>query len=306
MFPADAKQRVIRHLSELNRRASVATVLTEAYATEGYSRYRWSQVNGIDLMSPTLTGIGGTDRLGLNYAQLGVEELNYYQDIHDQMERDWENAKFIGSCFAGKGLQSVYNKDEDRRRKHKEEVIARKDALIRLALYGEKPRQAKQKGHAIIIAAQTTEELAAQLQHDLRGEKDWHDEVIEAHERHIRESHAQQQDHLTQLVEAKSDEFNGLRVVGGTDRDQPLSPAEVQERILRVASSFRPRPSRGRWSTRRSMKLSKFYRSGASTQTDRRPCQHPEVQMNVGRPTSPRERPTHHLRSARPADPFRR
>jgi hypothetical protein len=234
VLPADSKVRVIRHLSELNRRSTVATTLSEAYSTEIYSRYRWSQISGLDLMSPTLTGIGGTDRLGLNYAQLTWRSINYYEDLFEQTERDWENAKFVGSCLAGKGIQKVYNQDVDRRRKRKDEIIARKDAVLRYALYGEEPSEKKQQGHAVVLAAHTTEELSSQLEHDLRGEKDWHDEVIEAYDRLHRDTYAQQQERLKQLQASHAEEFgNNLSVVGGTDMSRGLSPAEVQERITR-------------------------------------------------------------------------
>lgn len=232
VFPIDAKSRVIRHLSELNRRASVAATLTEAYATENYSRYRWTQVIGLDLMSPTLTGIAGTDRLGLNFSQLTWRSINYYEDIFEQMEREWENAKFIGSCFAGKGIQKVYNQDQDRRRKRKEDILARKDAIIRYAIFGDDIGDAKQQGHAVVLAARTTDELSKQLEHDLRGEKDWHDRVIEEYDRLHRDTHQAQQAHLKQLSEANEAEFRGLSVVGGTEA-RPLSHAEVQERIAR-------------------------------------------------------------------------
>ncbi len=232
VFPADAKARVIRHLSELNRRAVVATTLTEAYATETYSRYRWSQVSGLDLMSPALSGIGGTERVGMNYAQLTWRSINYYEDLFEQMEREWENAKFIGSCFAGKGIQKIYTQDIDRRRKRKEDIFTRKDAIIRQALYGEEPTDKKQRGHAIILAARSTEELSAQLEKDLRGEKDWHDQVIEAYDRLHRETHQAQQDRLKQLTASHESEFRGLSVVGGTE-DRALTPAEVEERISR-------------------------------------------------------------------------
>jgi len=232
VFPHDAKVRVIRHLSELNRRKDIATMLTEAYSTESYSRHRWTQVTGLDLMSPAITGIAGTERLGLNYAQLTWRSINHYEDTYDQMEREWENAKFVGSCMAGKGIQKVYNQDTDRRRKRKEEIFARKDAIIRYAIYGEEPQDKKQQGHAVIVAARTTEELASQLEKDLRGEKDWHDEVIEAYDQLHRDTHTAQQAHLKQLMEGRNEEFRGLSVVGGTE-DRPLSPAEVQERIHR-------------------------------------------------------------------------
>jgi hypothetical protein len=234
VFPTDAKQRVVRHLSELNRRASVASTLTEAYAMEPVSRHRWSQVSGLDLMSTALTGVGGSDLLGLNYAQLTWRSLNHYEDLHEQIEREWENAKFIGSCSAGKGIQKVYTQDVDRRRKRREDIVSRKDAVIRYALFGELPSENQsQQGHAVMVTAKTTDELAKQLEMSLRGEKDWHDEIIEAHEKHVREGYQRQQEQLKALVSHREHEFQGLSVVGGTDLEKSFSPAEVQERIVR-------------------------------------------------------------------------
>jgi len=232
VFPPHAKTRVVRHLSELNRRANVASLLTEAFSTEQYSRYRWTQIGGLDLMSPSITGVGGTDRLGLNYAQLTWRSINYYEDLYEQMERDWENAKFIGSCFAGKGIQKVYNQDQERRRKRKEDIFARKDAIIRLALFGEDVTDQQQQGRAVMVSARTTEDLSTQLERDLRGEKDWHDEVIEAYDRLHRDTYESQQDRIKQLTEAHQSEFGDLSVIGGTG-SQPLSRAEVEERITR-------------------------------------------------------------------------
>jgi hypothetical protein len=170
----------------------------------------------------------------MNYAQFTWRSLNHYEDLHEQIEREWENAKFIGSCMAGKGIQKVYTQDVDRRRKRREDIVARKDTIIRYAVFGEEPVDSKyQQGHAVMVTAKTTEELAAQLEASLRGEKDWHDEIIEAHERHVRETYQQQQEHLKQLVTQREMEFQGLSVVGGTDLGRSLTPAEVQERIVR-------------------------------------------------------------------------
>lgn len=232
-FTPGARAKMVRHLSELNRRAAVATMLAEPYATEHYSRYRWAQVRGLDLMSPTATGISGTEKLGLNYAQLTWRALNYYEDLRDNMEREWENAKFIGACMAGKGIQKVHNADETRRTKHKETLFARKDAIIRHALFGDPLDDGKQqKGDKIIFAAHTAEELSQQLQSSLRGEKDWHDRVVEDYEKQIQERYAEQERKLQEMFEAHKEDFGSRNVVGGTSLEG-LSPAEVQERISR-------------------------------------------------------------------------
>jgi hypothetical protein len=231
-FTPGARSKLIRHLSELNRRANVATILTEAYVTESYSRYRWAQVKGLDLMSPTVTGIAGTEKIGLNYAQLTWRALNYYEDLQDTMEREWENAKFVGACMAGKGIQKVNHADERRRAKQKEMLFSRKDAVIRYALFGDPLDGDKLKDGKIIIAARTTEELSAQLQASLRGEKDWHDQVVESYEQQIRDRYTAQEQKLKEMLASHKEDFGDQNVVGGTNL-QGLSPAEVHERMTR-------------------------------------------------------------------------
>ncbi len=227
------KQRIIRHMSEINRRANNATLLTESYATENYSRYRWAQLNGIDLCSPSCTGVPGTEGLGMNWAQLTWRAINYYEDLHEATERDWENAKFVGSCMAGKSIQKVYQQDGDRRQKEKEARFARKDLLLRQVLFGEKlDPKAKQLQGAVLTGAHSVEELAAQLESDLRGEKDWHDRVVEEHTTRIKTNIQGRQDQVREMAAKHEEEFGGKKIVGGTDF-VGLSIVEVQDRITR-------------------------------------------------------------------------
>jgi hypothetical protein len=227
------KQRIIRYVSEINRRANNAVILTEAYALESYSRYRWAQLTGIDLCSPTATGIPGTERLGMNWAQLTWRAINYYEDLHEKTERDWENAKFVGSCMAGKGIQKVYTQDTDRRQREKEERLARKDSVLRQVVLGEKVvEKGKQLHGAVLTGPHTVEELAQQLQSDLRGEMDWHDRVVEEHTNRIKRNIQSRQVQVQELNKKHEEEFEGKNLVGGTDFSG-LSYAEVQERITR-------------------------------------------------------------------------
>ncbi len=227
------KQHVIRYLSELNRRANNAVTLTECYFTESYSRYRWAQLKGLDLCSSSVTGVPGSEQLGYNWGQLMWRALNYFEDRNEEAEREWDNAKFIGSCFAGKGIQKIYQQDTDRRQKDKQDRFSRKDRLLRQVLLGEKILEAnKQLQGAILTVPHTVEDLAGQLEKDLKGEKDFHDSVVEAHEKRIRDNLAARQNQVRELVKKHDQDFGDHRVVGRTDF-HGLSAAEVQERVLR-------------------------------------------------------------------------
>jgi hypothetical protein len=233
----EAKAKIIRYLSEINRRSAAATALTEAYSMELNSRYRWAQLRGLDLTSVAVTGIDGSQKLGLNWAQQLWRALNYFEDHHAEHERAWENAKFIGSCMAGKGISKVYNQDTDRRAKEKQERMDRKDRILREILLGEKvdTEESKIPG-AVVKAARTVEELASQLQEDLRGNKDWHDRVIEEHERRVQQTFADHRTQLETLARENVLQHGDRPVFGGSDLQenlQGLTAQQVEEHMRR-------------------------------------------------------------------------
>ena len=232
-LPMEARSKIIRYLSEANRRAAAAVPMTEAYAMELSSRYRWLQLRGLDLTSCAVTGIEGTQRLGLNWSQQLWRALNHVEDRNEEHEREWENAKFIGSCFAGKGISKVYNQDQERRRKEREERISRKDKILREILLGEKQEANTLKiPGAIVIAPRTVEELADQLEKDLKGEKDWHDMVIEQHEALIRSRYSERKAEVEAMARENAAQFGDQRVVGSPSIEG-LSHAEAEQWISR-------------------------------------------------------------------------
>jgi len=228
-----ARQKIIRHMSEVNRRANRAVLLTEAYCLETISRLRWAQYRGLDLTSPAVTGFLGTSGLGLNWAQLTWRALNHFDDLRDQHERDWENAKFIASATAGsKGMAQVNGRDKQRREQEQNERVARRDKVLRVAVLGE-GSSGEAKVGASMKVARTVEELASQLEKDLKGEKDWHDQVVEAHERRAREEYQQRVERLRGMQESHIERFGPRPVVGGVDSFQGMTEAEVRARIAR-------------------------------------------------------------------------
>lgn len=231
-FPSPAKQKVIRFMSEVNRRASNAVTLAEAFVMEATSRFRWAQLRGIDLMAPSCTGTQGTENLGLNYAQLVWRALNHYEDQKETGEREWDNAKFIGSCFAGKEIKKIYSQDTNRRLKEREMRMERRDSLLRQVLLGEDVEQEKE-GKTVKFVARSVEELSQQLERDLRGEKDWHDQIVESEQRRMSNRITERREKLQQLVKER-EEREGQTMRGAfSDSTEGLSKEEVQQRIQR-------------------------------------------------------------------------
>lgn len=233
-FPSDAVSRMVRYLSEVNRRAAVAVYLTEAYAMETISRYRWLQLSGTDLTSVAATGIDGTQRLGMNTAQQVWRAINVIEDRNERYEREWEHAKFVGSCFAGKGIQKVYNQDTRRRRQEREDRMTRKDKVLRQWVLGETPQDGVIKGPGFVMSVpRTVEELTVQLEKDIRGEKDWHDRVVEEHEGRIRAGHAERRNLLEQARSASLHKFPERGVVSGERSEQTYTRGEMEALLRR-------------------------------------------------------------------------
>jgi hypothetical protein len=228
---AGSSAKVIRHLSEVNRRANRAVVLTEAFSMETLSRLRWAQFRGVDLTGAQVTGIQGTHTLGMNWAQLTWRAMNHYEDQKELAEREWENAKFVASAMAGKGMSRVHSQDKRRREKEREERLERRDRILRFALYGESMEGDGNNG-APVQVARTVEELATQLERDLKGEKDFHDLVVEAHERRAAEERDRHTQHIRELQRGFDAEYGPRQLVGETSL-QGLTAEEVKFQIER-------------------------------------------------------------------------
>lgn len=238
-LPKGPQQRAVRYMSEINRRANRAVILVEPYVMENRSRMRWVQVKGLDLSATAITGFEGSQTLGLNWGQLTWRALNHLEDTRENAEREWENAKFVASAMAGKGMQKIYSADKRRRQEARTEQIERREKVLRYALLNEAIEDQKAQGN--VIVARSVAELTDQLERDLKGEKDWHDRVIEEHENRVRSNLEQRKRSVSEARAAHIREFGDRPVIAGTDISG-LSGADVQKRIrerqVRVAESL--------------------------------------------------------------------
>ena len=226
-----ARRKIVRYLSEINRRANRATRLVEVYSLEATSRLRWAQYYNLDLMSTAITGVSGTEHLGLNWGQLTWLAVNFFEDRRGSSEQEWENAKFIASAMTGsKGMAKVNAQDKQRRERDEKERFVRRDQILREVVLGETASSDPKKGGPVVVA-RSVDELATQLEKDLKGEKDFHDLVVDAHERRIREAQQARRDQLNKLRQAHVSKYGDKPVLGGVSSFQGFTPAEVEIRI---------------------------------------------------------------------------
>jgi hypothetical protein len=192
--------------------------------------------------------------------------------MREEAEREWENTKFVASAFAGsKGLSSVNAQDKNRREREQTERIERRDKIIRAVVFGSDPdKNGPTKGLPMQVA-RTVEELADQLEKDLRGEKDWHDQVVEAHEKRVQQNYEDRMRQLQEFREAHIQKYGDRPIIGGTDVIEGLSRDEVQDRIRK-----RQEETARRLSTQRTYpeafdpKMSQFRQKWASLRNPKR------------------------------------
>jgi hypothetical protein len=231
-LPPKIQDTITENLAALNERATLLLPLVEAYAYENRSRFRWFQIKGGAVHSTTVTGIAGTDELGMNVCQQTWVALNNIIDIQEDTERDWQHAKFIGSCMAGKGMRSVEEKDRGRREKERTDREDLKMKVLYTYLNRKVGKDVKDEepvqvqlpdGRFAHVAkrfkAETAEELAAQLSASLSGDMDYHDMVIEAKLKQIQHRRDEQESFKRSLMQREplfpEAAGTGARILGG-------------------------------------------------------------------------------------------
>lgn len=255
------QDKIIEALAALNERAARLYPLVEVYAYENRSRFRWSYVRGVPVHDDVNTGVPGTGVLGMNLCQQTWTALCQMIDRREEMEREWSNAKFIGGCFAGKGVRSIDERDRGRLEK---ERVDREDLKMKV-LYRYLNRTAGGKDPEEVISlpdgrkasvakkfkAESAEELANELSAALSGEKDYHDLVIERKRQEFversRELELQRNSYMRRPelpLSAPSVGGGGSRILGGrAEADAYLK--RMEEIRVRQAEAAQRQQARG-------------------------------------------------------------
>lgn len=259
-IPSAYQDKIVDNLNSLNKRANRLYPLVEVYAHENRSRYRWLYLKKLPVHSTEATGIPGTVELGMNYCQQTWVAMNEVIDRKEEVEVSWNHAKFIGSCFAGKGMISIDEQDKARRSREQQELEENKMKVLReyiaasegKNLVSDEGTVSLPDGRRAVVEgrfkAESVEELADQLSSALSGEKDWHDKIVEEHFRRARE--AQENYHnqsrklaaSSRVVDPGRPATGGARVLSREDADayvqrmqalmirpvsEPVSPPDI-------------------------------------------------------------------------------
>ena len=225
----------------LGRRVSRALSIVEAYCYEPYSRSLWR-------------GVAGNEGKPVQNPVYRVwRAFNLSEDTRQADFMQWEHTRMFVSAMSSKGAKQLLNeekkikqREQDRRNGAIEDTVTRilsgsrsvEGSAVTVTLDGETfevPR---------VMAARTTDDLMAEMNRTVRGEKDYHDKVVERYKGDIRsrvetERSRRQEAYDGALAMAREDAQSpyddaptSLPLVGYT-------PAQLRE--LNLVTSFTPR-----------------------------------------------------------------
>lgn len=229
-IPASHQKEILTNLELLSQKAQRVYPLVEIYVHEDRSRLMWLQTKNMPVHSSAATGISGSEELGMNHCQGSWVSLNRMLDFREESEKDWNHAKFIGSCFNGKGVRSVDQQD-----KAQKDIDRQKLDELRMKIlhrYINKIDEGDEEDIKEVITlpdgrkakvekrfqAKSYEELAEQLSSALSNEKDYHDMVIEDAMKKM-EKRKQTIEHETLSLGSQTllNPEGGTRILGGKE-----------------------------------------------------------------------------------------
>lgn len=215
------------YITGLRLRVERAIKITDAYCHEDYSRSMWRML-----------GPMGGDR---NIIQKLWVAYNNSDDKQEADRRQWSHTRSLMGAMSGKAAKAVsesmkkwQQKEEDRARRTIEEAVnwiisgdREEQSPVTVTINGETYEVPK------VHASQTADEMQEEMMRAVRGEKDYHDMIIDqykqAQRRRLNEAREKQREIA---AAAWGDDFEGLqgetRFVGYT----PEQLAEINPAML--------------------------------------------------------------------------
>lgn len=229
---------VLRHIAEgLGKRQDRASRITESYCYEPYSRQAWSMSS----QGHFLTGSRGfVRRLWIAY--------NQREDAREQAVRDWEHTRAVVGVQSykaakkmGESERNMYQREEDRRRRHIEETV---NFIIR------GPEEEREEEYVIVNGqkflvpkvreATSLVDLEAELNRWIAGEKDFHDVVVEQYEDNIRKV-AQKRHAEAKAARERREQMQALKEQAGLANVGTKLVGYTQKDLERMGRSVAPR-----------------------------------------------------------------
>lgn len=172
----------------------------EAYLYEEDSRRLWRGIGSGTYPLSSKTAIPGVDRIGLNPFQSAWLSWNHMEDDHEAQESVWANTKVLVSLQSHKGYESLNNKDRQRQETENGWRASVRERAQRRFLYGEDPEEAQKALGETVQKARSTDELEDEMRRWIRGDMDWHDQIVENYKNRIRQEQARREEEKTRIM----------------------------------------------------------------------------------------------------------
>lgn len=168
--------------TSLHNRMSASISRTEAFCYEQTSRALWRMVGPRILHGESPDG--PPQRIGMNPVQRIWVACNQAEDARVLWLQQWAAAKLVASAHAPKGIRKLNLKDESTQKAEEE----RRKRVMRETYYRATGRRLEDDlGGYVVVRAVTSEELVAEMERALRGEKDAHDIAVDEFKDRIRQ-----------------------------------------------------------------------------------------------------------------------
>lgn len=188
-LPRKMITRLFRLVVSLTKAVSEQHSLIEAFYYEEHSRSLWTQIKHLSLPNDKVSGITGSETIGINHIQRLWVSLNTYRDKVIEERKEWANAKFIASASAPKGVdkinkkeQSAMQQEENTRKRFLDEFYYRQTGVIT----DEKDDPTSKR---VVKSASTPDELEDEMRRWVSGEYDDHDRIVSAYKNKIKQKH---------------------------------------------------------------------------------------------------------------------
>lgn len=188
------------YVAGLRNRMDRAIRITDAYCHEGYSRSLWR------MTGKSLTGENVIQRLWIAY--------NQAEDGYDLDLRQWAHTRAVVGSMTSKGAKSLAESEkrwEQRRKDRAQRTIEETvNWIISGDLEDQKPIIITMNGQTYEVpkvhGSQTVKEMEDEMMRAVRGEKDFHDVIVDQYKEY----------HRNRIAEARRKRQEALEKVWGT------------------------------------------------------------------------------------------
>lgn len=198
----------------------------EAYSYEMSSRALWRQIG---TSFEEVSGIPGIETTGRNVVQQIWSAQNEAEDERIQQLNDWERAKMIAAPHAYKAIKRM-NQTEEVRQMEEEQ---RRQEVMDRAYYRFKGYKMSEKepiaGNGLRFRSKSRDELAEEYKAWVRGEQDFHDQVVTDYKRKIREGMRNEIEAIQRQQEEFDREVSQLQLPASAPQVVGYSASQVRE-----------------------------------------------------------------------------